>query len=808
MESHMLGGHPGSPRSSAEADSHHGTPETKFTAFSPEEEQNVATATARKPTLPPAFALHQFPVKADFHGGIVGRVVFGSNDPFLSTSTFSLTRPIPGDTPKLSPTASSFTPLRLAKSLNRTIEARTVEPSIPSSISTNSNSTVSYLTATSVPDTASSSPQLLKYLQSVAAEAGLSPIANRSATGPTSPAKTLEESSTANQFSSDVNTSRSMIVTQIDRTTPAKELSDFFSVYIFPSLKHLLVDDLVTSGTIYVNFTDIRDTTKAYVKIRSVRATWNAQYLPAKLFASKLRPDRFLYTLLCEGQVIVKADFSGPRQRFDSGTIGHLVKELLENYGEVMAYESGMAEPPLAAFRAEYYDVVATEKAVAALDGFRIGGCTLSIMYYQPDLASSLAQLGRKQPVLLGARLDRDLDQAFEKVGLSDDQIPSETQPSATSCGPSSARPSLNDHSPASRRNFISHVTSTPSYYAHGYTSHDSRQASAGGSFNADNPGYALQLPSWMAYGPGAIGQERGTAPPPQVRSGPYSLQHRGPARMVGRQNSDYTSGHHNVVDVERIRRGLDVRTTIMLRNIPNKIDQAMLKDIVDETSHGKYDFMYLRIDFANNCNVGYAFINFEDPWYIIDVSILWEALHRARINPVISLSTLEQAIAGNVDGLIITRALLRPRRNRYNSDKVAEVSYATIQGKDCLVQKFRNSSVMLEHPSFRPKIFHTGSDSLAGLEDTFPGPDNPSKMRRSVENAEHVGLFAPRAGQHFRDEQRRRRSQYDRGTRLAAIEDSYSFDDTEQYGAVGHQSADRFDGLYGRHGGSLEAVY
>lgn len=33
-------------------------------------------------------------------------------------------------------------------------------------------------------------------------------------------------------------------------------------------------------------------------------------------------------------------------------------------------------------------------------------------------------------------------------------------------------------------------------------------------------------------------------------------------------------------------------------------------------------------------------------------------------------------------------------------------------------------------------------------------------------------GLFAPRAGQHYRDEQRRRRSQYDRGTRLAALED------------------------------------
>ncbi|CCF42833.1 hypothetical protein CH063_02934 [Colletotrichum higginsianum] len=212
-------------------------------------------------------------------------------------------------------------------------------------------------------------------------------------------------------------------------------------------------------------------------------------------------------------------------------------------------------------------------------------------------------------------------------------------------------------------------------------------------------------------------------------------------AARVNRSPYYNVASHHNHVDVNRIREGTDVRTTIMLRNIPNKVDQAMLKRIVDESSWGKYDFMYLRIDFANDCNVGYAFINFVDPLDIID--------------------------------FVNTRG--NQRWNCFKSDKVAEISYATIQGKDCLVQKFRNSSVMLEAAHYRPKLFYTSNGpvpDLAGEEEPFPRPDNQSKMKRSCENAEHVGLFTPNAGQHFRDEQRRRRSQYDRGTRLAALEE------------------------------------
>ncbi|EFX00571.1 meiosis protein [Grosmannia clavigera kw1407] len=215
----------------------------------------------------------------------------------------------------------------------------------------------------------------------------------------------------------------------------------------------------------------------------------------------------------------------------------------------------------------------------------------------------------------------------------------------------------------------------------------------------------------------------------------------RGGALRIDRNLHYNPNGHHNQVDINRIREGVDVRTTIMLRNIPNKVDQRMLKAIVDESSWGKYDFMYLRIDFANDCNVGYAFINFADPLDIIDFA---------------------------------------KARDNQRCDKVAEISYAS---RDCLVQKFRNSSVMLEAPHYRPKLYYTVNGTnpdMAGQEEEFPGPDNPSKMKRSCENAEHVGLFTPHLSQYYRDEQRRRRSQYDRGTRMAALEE-YDYEATLQ---------------------------
>uniref|UniRef100_A0A7N0T4B8 RRM domain-containing protein n=1 Tax=Kalanchoe fedtschenkoi TaxID=63787 RepID=A0A7N0T4B8_KALFE len=153
------------------------------------------------------------------------------------------------------------------------------------------------------------------------------------------------------------------------------------------------------------------------------------------------------------------------------------------------------------------------------------------------------------------------------------------------------------------------------------------------------------------------------------------NLVERGRNRRTESNGNQIDSKKQFQLDLEKIISGEDTRTTLMIKNIPNKYTSKMLLAAIDETNKGTYDFLYLPIDFKNKCNVGYAFINMLSPKHIIP---------------------FYQAFDGK-------------KWEKFNSEKVASLAYARIQGKSALVTHFQNSSLMNEDKRCRPIVFNSG---------------------------------------------------------------------------------------------------
>ncbi|KAF5838586.1 RNA recognition motif 2-domain-containing protein [Dunaliella salina] len=191
-----------------------------------------------------------------------------------------------------------------------------------------------------------------------------------------------------------------------------------------------------------------------------------------------------------------------------------------------------------------------------------------------------------------------------------------------------------------------------------------------------------------------------GTPAALQAAAAQFLQQHGSMAGGAGPPMAGMGMPHHSqreaeklyALNPEKIQRGEDRRTTLMIKNIPNKYTQKMLLATVDEQFKGTYDFFYLPIDFKNKCNVGYAFINMVQPIDIIPL------MHRFN----------------------------NRKWERFNSEKVCSISYARIQGRAALVQHFQNSSLMHEDKRCRPILFTVEDNAaVAGEQEAFPTPSH-----------------------------------------------------------------------------------
>eukprot|EP00803_Ostreobium_quekettii_P000171 evm.model.scf_1510.1 EVM.evm.TU.scf_1510.1 scf_1510:6152-11784(+) len=201
--------------------------------------------------------------------------------------------------------------------------------------------------------------------------------------------------------------------------------------------------------------------------------------------------------------------------------------------------------------------------------------------------------------------------------------------------------------------------------------------------------GYPAGMPAMVPYGLGGqpmmmqaqgiydasvMGGLRAELPLSPMNRASGSDMHPWRSHRTGRGCNDrsYDPAQYEFSMDEARTKSANARTTLMIRNIPNKYSQKMLLDVLDRKYSGRYDFFYLPIDFKNRCNLGYAFVNFKTPTTTAE---FYKEFH--------SKSWEE-----------------------FNSKKVCEITYARVQGRNALIEHFRNSRFPCHEPDYLPLVF------------------------------------------------------------------------------------------------------
>ncbi|KAF8249440.1 hypothetical protein K440DRAFT_660214 [Wilcoxina mikolae CBS 423.85] len=444
---------------------------------------------------------------------------------------------------------------------------------------------------------------------------------------------------------------------------------------------------LRSDGVCIVSYFDLRDAIAAYIKIKSDQ-NWTIQYC-SQAYYSVLISNEGNYLSSLEISEIICAITSGPQLP----NAAPVLYNCLHDFGTIHKFTT-LKNAGLPTFLVSFHSHQTASDLVDTLDGQYLMGFHLTVALFDREPSSHFA---------VPETYHCSTGESMHHQGCHDIWSPHPVRPrldtpfASIGFSPRSERDSPNFDAEPTSSGLFSGIYSC--------SRGDMTRDILGEALSYDKADWEPQAQERLHRTTTEASAQHSpcrSAHSQCVHSAEISSQKDSSSALGGDKTSNQiTVPGKNIIDLDRIARGLDTRTTVMLRNIPNKVDQQTLKEYIDETSRGLYNFLYLRIDFRNICNVGYAFINFLD----------------------------------------FVKTKSGTRWNKFNSEKVLDVTYASI---DQLVEKFRNSSVMDQDPAYRPKLFYS-SGPLAGTEMEFPAANNILKKCRSISAAQQIGLFAPK---------------------------------------------------------------
>jgi hypothetical protein len=139
-----------------------------------------------------------------------------------------------------------------------------------------------------------------------------------------------------------------------------------------------------------------------------------------------------------------------------------------------------------------------------------------------------------------------------------------------------------------------------PNGNVNGYSAVENmRYAPVPGQGYTSPPYYASMNPSSVPYPPMLPEQRAG--PTSVYRPPMASMGAAAPSPEMARREEPRGVAPGNHLDLEALRNGRENRTTVMIKNIPNKMTDKELLEVIDSVVPRAIDFFYLRIDFKTS---------------------------------------------------------------------------------------------------------------------------------------------------------------------------------------------------------------